>query len=362
MYKEVRKIIILLLSVMIIFCFSGCESSGNVSEVKTTNRISERAATTNNETAYQEYAKLLTDLISKHGSLRTNKEYYYSYFLGVNYAELLDFNNDGIDELYVVYAKAGQYYPEYNYEVWGFKDGVISKLDSGTPYGTDVGEYIAIAERGDQRYILTGGEDAFRFSYYHGFDGGNYTIVKSAEVEYETETYKVDGKFCTQTEFEQSENEWRKNVIWHSLCAEYYEDSEEIFTDIIDTTNNTKRQLGINQNEINNDKITYEQGEISIGGTIEPYHFKHPNGMTEYDVYILKLSEQKVFHIDSTMSNGWVTPESDYIQLWYDKDIESLLKLLKNRKAIIKGCLTGDAGTTYYLQEFVLDVEEIEII
>ena len=117
--KTIKKFMVIILTVAItLFSVTGCNSISNHS--KSNSSLKSEKAT---QKAYSEYSKVLTDLMDEYGSLRTSRQYYYSYFLGVNFVDLVDFDNNGIDELYVIYATDGDYRPEYTYEVWGIQDG-----------------------------------------------------------------------------------------------------------------------------------------------------------------------------------------------------------------------------------------------
>ena len=223
-----------------------------------------------NDLAYKEYAKIVNNLINTYGKIRIKNDTYF--VLGLCYAELIDFNNDGIEELYVIYSEeSDDYAPKYTYEVYGCQNSKIEKLSNGEPYGTDGGiKHAIISQYNNQKYVVTGGSDAFSFEYYYGFNSdGKFELIKSFECEDFSEgVFKIDGKEVNDSQWNKDSEEWRKN----SKSYEIYEDNIEKLIGII---NITLEKLGIekfsndNQDENVSNTKTSDTGQFYGNETAE---------------------------------------------------------------------------------------------
>lgn len=86
----------------------------------------------------EQYAKLLIDLTERYGIVPKNLEYYdgMGYLWGVIHSELIDFNGDGQQELYILLKNSDYVSDEYAHrnqegyieEVWGLVDGQLTRL------------------------------------------------------------------------------------------------------------------------------------------------------------------------------------------------------------------------------------------
>ena len=76
--------------------------------------------------AYAAYRDLLNDLIEEHGRGRHRRggEYRRHEYEGLLYAELIDFNNDGLDELFIVLGDE-YVYPSYQFYTFSRSEGLV---------------------------------------------------------------------------------------------------------------------------------------------------------------------------------------------------------------------------------------------
>lgn len=171
-----------------------------------------------NQEAYKVYADKFKEYKNKYGNISEKYEGDHTsslYLEGLCYANLIDFNNDNLDELLLVYFdKKNQ---KYHYDVYGYKNDDIKLLessinsyktlqDSNTDdftnelYSNQEGTiYLKIYEYDNKYYICTGNEqydpDQKYHYYFHGFDNNNqFGICESIKIDYENQVMEINDK------------------------------------------------------------------------------------------------------------------------------------------------------------------------
>ncbi|MEK3992726.1 hypothetical protein [Robertmurraya sp. FSL R5-0851] len=174
---------------------TGCgESSDKIEETNVDKETQEQSSTgdvSNKETVFaSSYLKKINELIDTHGILTEDDK------LGGNeglaYVDLLDFNNDGTEELYVVYEISGvteNGFPLYKEGIWTeqseephslmTKDhGDFGVLSEGSMYVNITPDGQAFLNESGQ---LTEGSNTTTFDIFYGHDG--FTIEELAKAE-----------------------------------------------------------------------------------------------------------------------------------------------------------------------------------
>lgn len=187
--------------------------------------------------SYSRYRQLIEQYDDTYGLAdidykRFSGSYSTSWMTGLCYLELIDFDNNGIEELLLVYKKTKQDSSEVDYvgfdyifEVWGYEQDNIHLLDSGELYGNDgAGKTLIITRYNGNTYIKTGSADSFAYNYYHGYkDNGDFGIARETLMDEEIReksgyyTYKINGAVVSQEEWENTEEEWSKNVEYYPM-------------------------------------------------------------------------------------------------------------------------------------------------
>ena len=191
------------------------------------------------DSMYKAYAAVCSNIISKYGNMKSMKNSFH--YTGLCYADLIDFNNDGIEELYVIYSKARDtYYADYTYEIWTYKSSGVKKIESGKPFTTDGDTANVVIDRyNDNYYVVTGGTDSFSDEYYHGFSNGNFGVIKVFKAVWGNPShFEIDGKTVSEVTWNKIRNEWSNNRVFISI-SDY---DLNVINNIIKIT---KNRLGI---------------------------------------------------------------------------------------------------------------------
>ena len=76
------------------------------------------------------YAKKFKSYLKKYGPVSEkyiNNDDYTMYLEGLCYSKMLDFNNDGVEELVLVYYDQSD--KEYHYDIYGYSNNKIKQLE-----------------------------------------------------------------------------------------------------------------------------------------------------------------------------------------------------------------------------------------
>lgn len=111
---------------------------------------------TGTEKLYKTYYDKLIELQGQYGSAEIVSGAYESRLSGLCFARLVDFNNDGVDELLLSYlACIDEYgYPKYILEVWEYNGGELEKVFEGDcNFSEEIYNSIKLYAYGNQYYI-----------------------------------------------------------------------------------------------------------------------------------------------------------------------------------------------------------------
>lgn len=182
--------------------------------------------------AYKEYAKKFKKYQNKYGQI---KEIYVEQsslnmqLEGLCYAKLIDFNNDGLDEMILVY-KEGTDTGNYHYDIFGYEDNKIKLLESSKEsyqelidseidytselYSLDAGQtFLYMSKLDNKYYIRSGMADSFEYNFYHGYDNDcKFGIQESMIIDYENSTFLKNGKDEKFESVDKEKNKF-KNIL-----------------------------------------------------------------------------------------------------------------------------------------------------
>lgn len=214
-YKNIRisNILIFLFLVLGMVFYSGCSSASVIKTVKDgivkENSEKETEEETRDLSYLKDYYNLIVKYEKQYGKAKKDKES--SYLLkGLCCANLVDFNQDGIEELMLAYGKENEYSMEYRYEVWAYCDGEMVQAGEGTPVGYDGNTHeVMISDFNGQKYLVSGGGDQSMQYQFYRFDGRS--MKKDIEFQSvfdggETTNYYIDGTEASEEEYDRTFN------------------------------------------------------------------------------------------------------------------------------------------------------------
>lgn len=127
---------------------------------------------------------------------------------GFCFARLVDFDGNGTNELVLCKTEAS-YDPEnlpnqitdYVLEVWGYENGEMKQLFSGTPLISGVLDRVAMARKGDKWYICTGNTGSSMNMSYYTYENGEFLPEVTLEANSADLSRKINGKEVSQEEW-----------------------------------------------------------------------------------------------------------------------------------------------------------------
>lgn len=214
----------------------------------------------NQNEVYIKYAELCKKYINEYGYPKVvDTEYQGSYIKGLSFAKLIDFNNDNIEELLLVYGspwfdKGGQYYVE----IWGSINNELKKIYSGSPYTKgDINNSIVINKNNNNYYICSGQEGTFYNKTFYGYNEEN-KFEEKIKLEYTgppDKNYIINGEEVSEKEMEKTYSIWNSNNLVYNLIS--FDDINFTFSETI----NTLKLLNIDENEIKEKDETLSKEE-----------------------------------------------------------------------------------------------------
>lgn len=192
------------------------------------------------EQRYKAYAEKIQDYESKYGLAQKHTESeWFTFMTGLCFMRLIDFSNNGQEDLMLVYQSNPEsvletFYSEYKYEIWGFEEGKLTMLETGDLFGTDGGEtHIILTEYNEKVYLVTGGADSFGRYYYHSYLNNEFEVVR--EVLWEDNSNgqlvgTINGESVSYDVIEEQQEEWLYKQTHYSLmydCDKILEQNEE---------------------------------------------------------------------------------------------------------------------------------------
>lgn len=267
---------------------------------------------------FQAYKQLVQKYENQFGTLYTD----YDYLLGVCFLDLIDFDQDGTQELVMVYGQKNDWY-NYTCEVWGYENGKAFMLNQmGVQYWSEFASVI-INNLNNNMYISEGwGDEIGGDIKYYGFTTNGFEITKHIQWEYDdlngtpSECF-IDGELVTSEEWKRQYDLWGENEQIYSLNA------DNVLT--IETTKATRKQLGLSSENafqtsddcaLSEDEIYQKLVEHYSNGTEDGARLTVWEGTTEGNYYETQVrtgvpgnpeASQMIYQIKVDIYTGEVT-------------------------------------------------------
>ena len=240
------------------------------------------------------YAKKFKTYLKKYGTISEkyiDENSYAMYLEGLCYSKMLDFNNDGLEELLLVYYDQSD--KEYHYDIYGFNENKIKHLESSKKsfkniknnvvntehadelYGYDGGtKCLEIYQHDNNYYIRTGSVDDFETNIFHGFITKNNFGISSV-FEFDG-VHKIKNKKSIDTSTYDSEiNSYKEFYKLYLNQYEYYSNEELnikgincVLKDINETMNKLDIKVGLKSStEFSQEKLNAYLESIKVKET-----------------------------------------------------------------------------------------------
>lgn len=166
---------------------------------------------------YASYTKLVADLEKAYGKaevLHADWGYDVDILGGLCYVNLVDFDQDGLDELLVAYKRDFNLdRNEWVVHVYAYdtQEQEVDRVHSGGEafYGGVGGNNITLTVHDGQIYLVTGHTKGYSTSYeYYGYRDGAFGLVRSVQECVDDGVFVIDGKSYSQQQFEKLEEPW----------------------------------------------------------------------------------------------------------------------------------------------------------
>lgn len=301
----------ILIAMMCMLCFSGCVQVVETPENSTTVQETEKPETESEQketevvadpaVVYAAYAEKIEEYEEKYGTAKVEVvDEYFSYMKGLCFIQLIDFAKNGQEYLFLVYQtdNAQSSVGDYTFEIWGYENGGIQRMDSGGLFVTDGGvRHVYFTEVDGAVYLVTGAMDDDGKYEYHGLRNGKIEVVR--EVSWECDengekTCYIDNVKVSETEMQQQQDEWLKNL---AECDLSYG------TDLaLEISGQVKQKLGIEEQ-----KNTLEVSEY-VGRFEELVSVLHMEGDQGIPVYAGVCYKNERFELEWDNSSGmfWI--------------------------------------------------------
>ena len=172
--------------------YSGSGSLMRVTDFTVDDLILEDAALTS-------YADVVRQYEGNYGKLTFVKSDGSEYYIGVFLAKLIDFDQDGSDELLIGYSTPlkgiEQFMPEPKLDVWTMKNGVPVQAYAGAVvHHGDIGSHCAYVDL-DGKYCLCNGYSGYDIELsLLSFENGSFTEYLTLETDGAETYYRINGQ------------------------------------------------------------------------------------------------------------------------------------------------------------------------
>lgn len=158
---------------------------------------------------------------------------------GVCLLHLTDMDNNGQEELVMVYNRPTETSSVYWLEVWEHTEsGVRMVYEGDTCYGGDyAGRGLNMTEYQGQEYIITGDFGFLQNHTYLGYKDGSFQVIMKSEYEPGTGQAVVDGVSIPGDEWQAEEDKWLENIYGWG----FYSPDPPI--DLMDSIASVKKQI-----------------------------------------------------------------------------------------------------------------------
>lgn len=164
--------------------------------------------------AYEAYLNVVLKCIEQYGNTSLEEGPYYGgqMFKGLSFLSLVDFDQNGTEELMLVFYVEGT---GYVFNIWGFDGQKAVLLQDGYGlYGTNGGmATLYLVTNSFGTFFVRGSMDSFEYNYYYGYAGKDFGLVKFLACEDSYESYVPGG--CVIDGVPVSGEEWMEALaLW----------------------------------------------------------------------------------------------------------------------------------------------------
>lgn len=182
-----------------------------VAEDDTLKKYAENFENYHRYTAYGEKA-LRTELNRGMFSQSSNaSEEVWVQSFGLCFGKLVDFDGNGTNELVICTTEANyesgalpNQITDYVLEVWGYENGEIKQLFSGTPLMSGVSDRVVLACKGDKWYLCTGNTGGEMDMSYYTYENGEFIPEITLEANIADLSRKINGEEADQTKWDET--------------------------------------------------------------------------------------------------------------------------------------------------------------
>ncbi len=190
------------------------------------------------------YMQKAEELIAKYGEARVSS---YGYYIGLPIVRLIDFDGNGIEELYCVYSEDNEYYANKQ-EIFGIIDDKVISLYKGYTInsGASVDPYVEYLSCDKKTFLLTGStpssvSSSSTWSELNGEHFQEYISYSMNNLDLDYQDYTINGKEVTESDYQNTVDSFINSGTENRIFL-----SESLNGDqsIIVATNKTLKDIG----------------------------------------------------------------------------------------------------------------------
>lgn len=171
---------------------------------------------------YEAYSQLLSEYTASYGNCTVAyPNAYETYLTGLCFAKLIDFNQDGAEELLVAYYDPARHNGMWihDVEVWTYQDGeLLQVFGEVSMTNGDVSGYIMLTDIDNHLYLSSGTLGAPSEVYLWEYTGEQFSQARSFYYNPGVK-FEIDGVSVTKTECEEALQQWQSNSIQYYLVS-----------------------------------------------------------------------------------------------------------------------------------------------
>ncbi len=171
---------------------------------------------------YEAYSQLLSEYTASYGNCTVvYPNAYETYLTGLCFAKLIDFNQDGAEELLVAYYDPARHNGMWihDVEVWTYQDGELLQIFGETSMTNgDVSGYIMLTDIDNHLYLSSGTLGMPSEVYLWEYTGEQFSQARSFYYNPGVK-YEIDGASVTKIECEEAFQQWQNNSVQYYLVS-----------------------------------------------------------------------------------------------------------------------------------------------
>ena len=230
-----KKLNVFVLALTIILSLSACGSrSSSAAEAKAASPqvSSANAAAATGQSTESIYADVVRDYESKYGKLSFNEVNNSTYYTGVFLVKLIDFNQDGVDELLIGYSTKVEEFQDYitapKLDVWSIVNTyLVQAYEGAIVHHGDIGSHCAYIYM-DGQYFLINGSDGYASDLH-------LMVLHNGEFQDFYTLYNDGDGYCRINNREADESEWyemyqiidRDAIKYQGIFTDFGQETEE---------------------------------------------------------------------------------------------------------------------------------------